>query len=183
MPRLVLFGHSGSGKSTSAALGRAYYERTGRRVALLKLASPLYALQHAFYQAAGRAIDPLVQDQVLLELIAQQLRRISATSLVDDFRRRLAETEAEVILNDDLRDIGVDYPALQELGFRFVRVWCEEPVRLRRLAKRTDIAAVPKSSTTAHIDAIAADAWIDNSEEGIDHLRTKLEGILVGLPA
>jgi hypothetical protein len=51
--------------------------------------------------------------------------------------------EADVILNDDLRDVHVDYPALQALGFSFVRVRCDEPVRLRRLAGRSDLSSRP----------------------------------------
>lgn len=181
MTRIVLYGHSGSGKSTSARLVRNYYERSGRRVAVVKLAEPLYALQHAFYQAVGRTIDAHAQDQVLLEMIAEQLRRLSPTSLVDCFRRRVAEVEADVILNDDLRDVDVDYPALQALGFSFLRVWCDEPVRLRRLFGRSDLSSRPQSATTSRIDAIRADARIDNSDDGVENLKRHIEAVLAGL--
>lgn len=130
---------------------------------MLKLAKPLYDLQQAFYRLAGKDIDPSDQDQLLLESIASHLRRISPTSLVDDFTQRLALTTADVVINDDLRDPHVDYPALQRLGFRFVRVRSDEQLRRSRLAHRADLTVVVESQSSAQIDLIQPDFYIDNN--------------------
>jgi len=49
----------------------------GLDVVVLKLADPLYRLQNSFYEIAGLPLVAQAQDQVLLEMIARQLRRIT----------------------------------------------------------------------------------------------------------
>lgn len=161
--RIVVYGLTGSGKSTSAGIVRDYFTACGDRVAVLKLAQPLYELQQQFYRIASRPIAFYEQDQQLLELIATQLRRILPRSLVDDFLRRLEATEADVIINDDLRDTQVDYPVLRQHGFRFIRISCHEALRRDRLAQRMDISTVIQSHTTSQLDAITPDAVVENS--------------------
>ncbi len=173
MIKVVLFGHSGSGKSTTAALLRGSFEERGQSVAVLKLAKPLYDLQKEFYRLVGKELDPDEQDQILLESIASHLRRISPTSLVDDFSRRLALTTADVVINDDLRDPYVDYPALKQLGFRFVRVQSIEGLRRARLAQRSDLTVVFHSQSSAQIDLIQPDFKLDNNGD-MDELRRKI---------
>jgi hypothetical protein len=150
----------------------------GLTLAIVKLAQPLYELQQAFYAAAGRPISADAQDQALLELIARELRRISPTSLVDDFRRRVVGCDADVLLNDDLRDPFVDWPALRDDGFRFVRLVCDDRVRAERAARRGDISTVLHSQTTADIDLIQPDYVIDNSTDDPDHLRAALVSVI-----
>ncbi|MCL6451614.1 MAG: ATP-binding protein [Acetobacteraceae bacterium] len=178
MIKLVLFGHTGSGKSTSARLAQEFFRSRGLSVAVLKLAEPLYELQGRFYELAGRPIDHYAQDQVLLEMIAAQLRRISPTSLVDHFLARLERTQADVVINDDLRDFETDYRALKAHGFRFIRVRCCEEVRLRRLGMRRDLTVEAHSATTAQIDLIEPDFVVDNSTDDVEELRRTLSGVL-----
>jgi dephospho-CoA kinase len=178
MLRLALYGHSGSGKSTAADLTERFFRSRGLTVTRLKLAQPLYELQTQFYRVAGVGIGFFDQDQRLLETIATELRRISPTSLVDDFERRLAAVDADVCLNDDVRDVEVDYPRLRELGFRFVRIWCDEGTRRERLGGRGDLSVVLASATTAAIDRIRADVVVDNSDTDLDGLRAVLEDVL-----
>ncbi len=175
--RIVLYGFTGCGKSTSAAILCELARKRGLTVEIVKLAEPLYRLQHAFYAAAGLA-DGGAQDQALLEVIARELRRLSPTSLVDDFLRRLDEATADVVVNDDLRDPYVDYPVLQRDGFRFVRLVCAEDVRRRRLAGRGDLSTVVESATTVELDAIAPDHVVDNSINDRTHLESSLAGVL-----
>jgi thymidylate kinase len=51
--RLVVYGHSGSGKSTATIFLKTYFEEQGASVTILKLAKPLYHLQQEFYRIAG----------------------------------------------------------------------------------------------------------------------------------
>ncbi|HEX8742814.1 MAG TPA: hypothetical protein VF712_06755 [Thermoleophilaceae bacterium] len=178
--RLSVVGLTGSGKSTTTELLKRSLARRGLSVSVVKLADPLYRLQRAVYETAGVAIRPGDQDQVLMEALATQLRRISPTALVDDFMRRLEGTAADVVLNDDLRDTFVDYPALRAAGFRVVRVTAPEDVRLDRLGQRADLTVVANSATTAHIDEIEPDAVIVN-DSGQEELAAAVERVLEDL--
>lgn len=177
---IVVFGHSGAGKSTTAALIRAYAEGQGRSVAVLKLAQPLYELQQEVYRRAGKTIGLYDQDQVLLEALATHLRRISPTSFVDDFARRLACCRADVVITDDLRDPSIDYPFLQRHAFTFLRIHSPEPLRLTRLSARADHTAVVHSSSSAQIDQIVPDFQIENDGD-VDALRQKVSALMARL--
>lgn len=168
MIKLVVYGLTGSGKSTSSGLIRDHFESKGYQVANLKLAQPLYELQQQFYRAAGKQISLYDQDQILLECIATQLRRVSPTSLVDSFLRRLEITKADIVINDDLRDVDVDYPMLKQHGFSFIRITCREEIRLERLKQRSDLSIVTNSTTTTKLDMIQPHAIIDNSGSLVD---------------
>lgn len=113
-----------------------------------------------------------------MEAIARELRRISPTSLVDDFERRVDAALADVVINDDVRDPFVDAPRLRSHGFTFIRIVCEDRVRRRRLGLRGDVTTVEHSSTTAGLDLIDADAVIENSDDGYAGLRERVHGLL-----
>jgi len=177
--RLSLVGHSGSGKSTCAELlGRAL-EKRGLSVEVLKVAAPLYRVQSLVYDLCGIPMTDGSQDQVLLECVAGHMRRISPTSLADDFERRLGAISADAVLNDDVRDREIDYPRLRNLGFRFIKVWCDGEVRLERLRRRGDITSVSHSKTTANHEEMKFHHIIDNSEEGIPALETLIDSIVL----
>lgn len=159
--RIAVIGHSGCGKSTTAGLVADFAARSGLRHAVVKLAAPLYDLQAAVYRRAGVALAPGAQDQVLLEALADALRRIRPDSLVADFTARMAAVDADVVINDDLRDPEVDAPALRALGFRVVRVTADPATQAARLAARDDLTRSDRS--TAGLDRIEADAVLDNS--------------------
>lgn len=161
--RLSLVAPSGSGKSTATALVRDAFERRGLKVAVLKLAAPLYDLQAAVYGACGRHVDSGQQDQQLLELIATQMRRIAPRALVDDFGRRLAALSCDVVLNDDLRDDVVDWPWMKEHGFSAVRVEVAEALRRGRLQSRADLTVVEHSPLDAQVARIHADYVLHNN--------------------
>jgi cytidine deaminase len=142
-----------------------------RKAVVLKLADPLYRLQAVYYAVAGRSLAPGEQDQVLLESIARHLRRISPASLANDFENRLASCNADVVINEDLRDLDTDYPFLCNLGARFVRLTVAEPVRRARLAARKDLSTVLESETTLRLAEITPDLVIDNSSSDLGMLR------------
>lgn len=114
----------------------------------------------------------------MLEAIATHLRRISDTSLIDNFIERLKKCTTEVVLNDDIRDYKIDYPALKKEEFIFIRITCDEAVRVRRLLSRNDLSVNLKSATTNDLDKFEADWLIDTSTSDIDILRTKIYEIL-----
>lgn len=162
MVALVVYGLTGCGKSTLASLLKEELTAHGRSTVILKLADPLYRLQRAFYEIASRP-EEQKQDQILLEVIATQLRRISPTSVVDDFLLRLDQCGADTVINDDLRDPHIDYLLLKQRGFKFIRLVCSETVRQARLGQRDDISTIVQSKTTAELDLIVSDLVIDNS--------------------
>jgi dephospho-CoA kinase len=163
--RVSVVGTAGSGKSTSATLIEEFARHKGLGVARVKLAKPLYDLQEQVYRAAGVKPAEGAQDQVLMEALADALRRIRPRSLVDDFSARLvrAEAGADLVLTDDLRDPYVDAPELRRLGFRVLRVTCAEEVRLSRLAGRGDLSR--SDASTRSIGLIEPDAVVDNSAD------------------
>ncbi|MBW4082413.1 ATP-binding protein [Paenibacillus sp. S150] len=178
MKKIVVYGLTGSGKSTSAALIQDYYKLQGKTVETIKLAKPLYDLQLTFYRTAGLDILYDDQDQHLLEDIAVQLRRISKTCLADDFCRRLKEAKSDVVLNDDLRDPYVDYPALLKENFIFIRVICPEELRVRHLASRADKRTILYSKATQDIDLIKPNYVIMNDSMHFEDLQAKILALM-----
>lgn len=175
--RLSVIGLTGSGKSTFASLVEEEAARLGRSHARVKLAEPLYHLQRRVYEAAGVPLAPGAQDQELMEALATALRRINARSLVDDFRRRLAATAADVVVNDDLRDPHVDAVVLRREGFRIVRVRAEEPLRQARLAGRADLTRAERS--TGELELIEPDVSVDNNDD-LAALRRRARDLIGG---
>lgn len=159
----TLVAPSGSGKSTMARLLRRGFEAGGLRVEVIKLAKPLYLLQRELYRYAGREIDLYVQDQPLLENIAVQLRRLSPSALVDDLLRRVDASDADVIVNDDLRDPRVDWPGMRRAGFQAIGIRVDERLRRERLSQRHDLASIADSTTTNDLALIRPDIVVDNN--------------------
>jgi dephospho-CoA kinase len=144
----------------------------------VKLSAPLYALQAKVYETAELPLAEGAQDQLLMEALASHLRRIRADSLVSDFFRRIAGVQADLIINDDLRDPFVDAPSLRREGFRIVRVTCPEPIRRSRLAVRDDITVADAS--TSQLDLIEPDAVVENGTT-LAELREKVHKLMAGI--
>lgn len=178
--RVSLIAPSGAGKSTVAGLLKSAFESSGLSVQILKLAAPLYQLQAGFYRecrvdlAAGR------QDQHLLEVIATEMRRIAPQSLVLHFGERLAGADADVVLNDDLRDDQTDWPWLRRNGFTVVRVVAGAALRKQRLEGRGDLTLVKDSPLDAQTARIREDCTITN-EESLDALRAQVQALAASL--
>ncbi|MFJ7626087.1 hypothetical protein ACIQZN_06310 [Streptomyces sp. NPDC097595] len=174
--RISVVGLAGAGKSTCASFIEEYARDKGLAHTRVKLAAPLYDLQAEVYRRAGAPLREGAQDQVLMEALADAMRRIRPDSLVADFTSRLAGAGASgLIVNDDLRDPHVDAPALRAHGFRVLRVTCDEEVRLRRLDGRGDPSRADRS--TRDIDLITPDAVIDNSADA-DTYRSAVHALL-----
>ena len=173
--RVSVIGLAGAGKSTCASLIREYALGEGLTYARLKIAKPLYDLQEQVYLMAGVMLREGEQDQVLMEALASAMRRIRPQSLIDDFTRRLSETEADLVVNDDLRDPDVDAPVLRAQGFRFLRVVCDEDLRRQRLTGRGDRSR--SDGSTSQIDLIEPDVVIDNGT-GLDACRDAVRQVL-----
>ena len=173
--RVCVIGLAGVGKSTCAGLTEEFARDKGLTYARVKLSEPLYHLQEQVYRTAGADLREDAQDQVLMEALADAMRRIRPESLADDFTRRLARTDAELVVNDDLRDPHVDAPALRAHGFRVLRVVCDEDLRQSRLDQRDDPTRADRS--TRQIDLIEPDAVIDNGA-GLDAYRAAVHELL-----
>ncbi|GIJ26342.1 hypothetical protein Vqi01_15040 [Micromonospora qiuiae] len=175
--RVSVVGLAGAGKSTCALLIADFAREQGLSHAVVKLAKPLYDLQEQVYLRSGATLPPGAQDQVLMEALADAMRRIRPTSIVDDFVARLDRTTADVIVNDDLRDPHHDAPGLTRRGFRILRITCDEDVRQKRLAERGDPSLADRS--TRQIDQIRPDAIIENAGS-LDEYRAKVHTLLRG---
>jgi dephospho-CoA kinase len=172
---LSIIGLAGCGKSTCAGLVEKIAAERGMTHARVKLAAPLYELQAQVYAVAGVTVRAGTQDQVLMEDLAGALRRIEPSSLVHNFHRRLAEVDADIVVNDDLRDPHVDAVDLRRRGFRIVRVTADDGVRTARLDARGDLTRSDRS--TAEIDLIEPDVVVDNSGD-LAAFRRRVEEIL-----
>jgi len=179
MLKLALYGLSGAGKSTTANMFHAVLSENMKNAVTLKLAQPLYELQSMYYRIAGKPIVWNQQDQQLLETIAASLRNISMTSLVDDLEKRMEMIHADVILNDDIRDTDVDYPAMKKMGFAFIHIICDENTRVQRLMDRHDLSKIVQSKTTEYINNIKSDFTIDTTLTDMESLRLKVIDVLV----
>lgn len=178
MRKLCVYGVAGAGKSTvSAMLGDALTLR-GLRVEIVKLALPLYRLQQHIYATVGRDVPLWTHDNDILRSLATHLRRINPDFLVEDFLNRAAESSADVVINDDLRDTIVDYPRLRETGFQFLHVACSDIVRTRRLQVRGDVNVVPDSVHSWGFDRISPDWTIDNSSNESEELDQQIRVFL-----
>ncbi|WP_431929937.1 hypothetical protein [Nonomuraea jabiensis] len=168
MLTICLYGLAGCGKSTAANALKDLL--TGRRYKadIVKIAAPLYALQGEIYRTAGRQIGAWEHDNELLRSLAGHLRRINPDFLVSDFLRRAADSTADVVINDDMRDVDPDYHAMRAAGFAFVRVSCPDAIRMERLRHRADRNIVADNDATWGYDRIEPDWSIDTGSDSTD---------------
>ncbi|WP_280385330.1 ATP-binding protein [Nocardia wallacei] len=158
--RVCLLGHSGAGKSTTAAFIRATASRRSMSCAVVKVAAPLYELQQAFYTRLGQPLPDGQQDQQLLEALAHWIRKRHTRFLVDDFLTRAATVEADVLVNDDVRSYDTDYPILREHGWTAVRITTDDDLRGKRLATQGYVSL--SDASTAGVDTVDVDYEIRN---------------------
>lgn len=180
--RLALIGPSGAGKSTTARLLQTALQARGLSCSVHKLAKPLYDIKQMYYQAAGQAVAYDAQDHPLMEQIARGLRDLSPTSLVDNLTLRLADCTDDVILNDDLRDDVVDWPALRRQGFRLIRIFAPEGVLRDRMIGRADLRLIDHSPLDAQVRRMRADYVLSNTAD-LAKLQTQVNGLLDRLTA
>lgn len=178
--RISLVAPSGTGKSTVAGMMRDIFERSGRTVEILKLAAPLYQLQADVYRECGVIMRPNQQDQHLLEVIATEMRRISSESLVHNFSNRLAATDCDIVLNDDLRDNQTDWPWLKKNGFTVIRVIADKSLCNKRLQSRGDLTLVNNSPLNVQISRIKEDYTLIN-DGSLDMLYAQVEALVASL--
>lgn len=110
-----------------------------------------------------------------MEVAATQLRRLNPRALVDRLLSEMDTADADIVLNDDLRDPGTDYPAMLARGFRFVRIECAEQLRRQRLLARGDVTR--SDASTSGIDEIRADFVVDNSG-GLEAFQRKVDQLM-----
>jgi dephospho-CoA kinase len=177
--KLALVAPSGSGKSTVAGLLQEAARRRGLVSSVVKLAAPLYHLQAEIYRIAQVQLRTGDQHQKILESMADHLRAVNPRSIVDDFLLRLAKVNADVIINDDIRDSEVDWPVLKAEGFRALRIAAPEPIRCARLLARNDVHAIESSKLDPIIARIVPDMVVENGNISIDELRQRVDAVLV----
>lgn len=103
------------GKSTAIEILSKYYN-----VKNIKIAKPLYELQHFFYRYINMDIGTK-QDGELLQFLGSKIRKEHPTFLIDTFISELDKSnDIELVTNDDCRP--PDYQHLKALGFKFVAI-------------------------------------------------------------
>lgn len=170
--RICLLGHSGAGKSTTAALIHDAVTARHLTCAVIKVGAPLYELQQRFYARLGQQFPAGQQDQQLLEAIARWIRKRQPRFLVDDFLSRAQRTAADVLVNDDVRSYDFDYPELRQCGWAAVRVSASEEIRGKRLAAQGYLSL--SDASTASVDDIEVDFEIRN-DTTLTVLRSNIE--------
>jgi adenylate kinase family enzyme len=178
---ISLIAPSGSGKSTTARLIVEHLTRLGVNARIIKLAQPLYELQQRFYEAAGLSIDPFAQNQKLLEDIARHLRSLRPDSLVRRFFESANKAPNDIVVNDDLRDVDTDLPALVNAGFVIVRISASEKTIARRLDARNDLQTQRNSALNAVIRKIEARYVLVNDDDNIESYRERVNAFVEGL--
>jgi cytidine deaminase len=176
--RVSLVAPSGSGKSSTALFMLERCAVLGLSARIVKLAGPLYHIQQQFYRVAGVDIDPFAQNQKLLEDIATHLRSIRRDAIAHDFLNRLATEPADVVINDDLRDMETDLPALRKAGFVTVRVSASAEVIDRRLDTRRDLQTQRASALDAPMLAHRPDHVVVNDGDDLEAYRKKVYAFL-----
>lgn len=137
--RIALFGLPGAGKSTSAEIFQKAFSAIGLRVAVIKLAAPLYDVQEFFYSRVRNTIRPGQQDGALLNFLGSHFRNIDPKFLIEDFVERCSFSDlggADVILCDDARPL--DLEKLAEQGFSLVQISAPDALRRARKKNRDD---------------------------------------------
>jgi dephospho-CoA kinase len=178
---ISLIAPSGSGKSTTARLIAEHLADLGLSARVIKLAQPLYELQQRFYEAAGLTIDPFAQNQRLLEDIARHLRSLRPDCLVRRFFDSAGTIPSDIVINDDLRDIDTDLPALVNAGFVIVRILASEKTIARRLDARNDLQTQRNSALNEVIDKIEADYVLVNDGDNLEAYRERVKAFVEGL--
>jgi cytidine deaminase len=162
---IALFGLPGAGKSTSALILRRLIDESGRKVAVVKIAAPLYDVQRQFYERAAAPLAEGRQDGTLLNFLGTHFRQMVPGFLLDDFATRCefaALAGADAIICDDARP--VDLPGLAAHGFTLVRVAAPDALRRSRKAVRDDVTrGQDDHPTEAGVEDAAADLEIVNA--------------------
>jgi hypothetical protein len=172
--RLSLVAPSGSGKSSTAAFMLERAAAHGLTARTVKLAQPLYELQKRYYDVAGIDIAEDAQNQVLMQAIATQLRSLRPDALARDFLRRLHAEPADVVINDDLRDMETDLPVLRREGFVTVRISADPDIIERRLNARCDLRTARKSHLDVAVLAETPDHVLVNNGSDLDAYRSRV---------
>ncbi|MDT0268655.1 cytidine deaminase [Streptomyces sp. DSM 44915] len=181
-PRLALFGLPGAGKSTTGALLRRRLEERGARVAVVRIAAPLYDVQRAFHERAGNPLAEGRQDGALLNFLGSHFRTAAPGFLLADFEQRCQDAVlagAEVLICDDARPVDLDEVAKR--GFTLVRINAPAELRRARKSGRGDrTSGDDEHPTEVGVLAVRPHHEIDNAGD-LDQLGVRVDALLAGL--
>ncbi|MBF8263417.1 MAG: hypothetical protein HW387_1082 [Parachlamydiales bacterium] len=176
--KYCLIAPSGSGKSSVAKFMCKCFQDHNLRCEILKLSEPIYNLQKQFYQQAKMEINPSQQNQFLMEDIALNLRLLNPKAIINNFLERYDSVNVSVVINDDVRDVNIDWMILKGLEFRTILINASEEIRKERLSKRGDLMV----SATSHLDEnfgrMKPDVIIENNGRCLDELRIKAKTLV-----
>lgn len=183
MIRLALVAPSGSGKSTFATLLEECFQARGMSVVRLKLAEPLYDLQKNFYRTAGFGVNYYQQNHALLESIADWLRLLNPDCIVQSFLDSLSGHPADVVINDDIRDLVTDWPKLENVGFKAILISASPAMRAARMKQRGDLNSILHSKLDNDLSRFPFSYRIDNETFSLTDLKACAEALCTDLTA
>ncbi|EKE11142.1 MAG: hypothetical protein ACD_15C00135G0003 [uncultured bacterium] len=175
--KYCLIAPSGSGKSTVAKLICNAFEENDVRCEILKIAQPLYEIQKIYYRFAQIKIKRDQQNNYLMETIANNLRKLNPSSLIECFLKRYTLINAPVVINDDLRDIEIDWPVLINLNFKMVFISTSVNIRKFRLSKRGDFSVSATSELDVNFLKMKPEIILENNE-GLGELQRKVRAMI-----
>ncbi|MGA5284890.1 hypothetical protein ACPCSK_31495 [Streptomyces griseoincarnatus] len=134
----------GAGKSTFAGLLAQELDSRGVPSTRVKLAQPLYDIQAAVYEKAGRPLaDRYQQDGELLNFLGSHMKKLNPRALLDAFVALVHDRErdrpGDVLICDDMRGDAAE--TLVVLGFTLIEVSAFNAVRRERKQGRKDLSA------------------------------------------
>lgn len=176
---IALYGEQGAGKSTTSDILADLLSARGIEVEKVRLAEPLYELQARVYEAAGLAIPAHgLQDEELLAVLAQQLRRLNPQALTRSATLRARavserpESSPQIVICEDARP--QDRQDLLLSGYRHVYVDAPRELLHGRRLMRGD---TDPGNITHTVVAIRGDYIIYNGGSLAD-LRIKCSQLL-----
>ena len=161
--KICFIAPSGYGKSTAIKILSEKFP-----IKNIKIAQPLYELQEKFYKFIGTNMTG-EQDGELLQFLGAKIRKENPTFLLDEFSKRVAETDENyLITNDDCRPPDFEY--LKNLGFVFVEI-----VGFKR--ERNDHSPINSKNALEWQNPIICDFKVENIKK-IEDFRENLFNLM-----
>lgn len=112
--KICFLAPSSYGKSTAIEILSKHFD-----IKNIKIGEPLYELQSDFYKKLGIEVKDK-QDGELLQFYGKKVRKENSNFLLNEFKKKLDNTYATIISNDDCRPN--DYKFLKDNGFIFIKI-------------------------------------------------------------
>lgn len=144
--KLALLGGPGVGKDTFIRIFQKLYSHISCR--FIRLAEPLYEVQHFIYKMCLKEIETQIQDGILLNFLGKHMRAINPNVLLERFAKSVRETEplVDMVICSDVRPIDAAF--VGQMGFTIVHIAADPSIALERRKQRGDLTLGNSSHET-----------------------------------